>query len=273
MPAEMLNNLASAMPSSNDAVAPDGPPKGSISLATELKRWKFALALPIIGIDILPKHAQSCPQCQKPYSSEFEVAGKSFGHEAAAVLPCRCVIGFHCAREWLSPHECGFTSCPICGQEFAEMAEESEPHAQAPSDSAWSNFLDTTRDLLPHGKPEGNEQKPNQITPLTTATNIAMDEHRPFPSIGEILTSDLPIPIFTTLKKPEILVTTPEGEITSDYETSKSKHISNSDTADTFTHETVRTISEIEYRALNQQSRSSDAAVAAVKVADLIAKR
>ena len=241
MPAEILNILASTILSTDEVVVQNERKNErstkSILLATELKRWKFALALPIINTKLLPNDAKSCPQCQETYNPEFEVAGRRIGHEVAAVLPCNCVIGFHCARQWLSPHESGFTSCPFCKQEFPEMAEE-RTHPQVLSDSAWMNCSDRTRDLLPiHGTDRRGEQS-GQIAPLTTAPDACTDEVWHFPSIGEVLMGDLSTSTLAILKKPEIVVTTPEGETSSNYEISASgKHISNADTAVTFTKE------------------------------------
>ena len=52
------------------------------------------------------------------------VAGSISGHETATYLLCGCVLGFHCATEWLSPHERGKVNCPFCEQESVDMRED-----------------------------------------------------------------------------------------------------------------------------------------------------
>ncbi|KAL6716496.1 hypothetical protein ACLMJK_006063 [Lecanora helva] len=144
MPAEILNRLATSLPAMEKESTKLGSSKEVLSPATEMKRFKFAMALPVVNIDILPPESRDCPQCQKPYNFDFEIAGKRNGHEAAALLPCNCVIGFHCARKWLSPYELGFTCCPLCEEEFPDMSEDTNPLSQSPPQSHWAR--DTGKD-------------------------------------------------------------------------------------------------------------------------------
>lgn len=238
MPAELLNSLATDLTTIKDLALNPSSSRNERSLATELKRWKFALSLPLISSDILPDHARFCPQCRLAYNPNFEVAGSKAGHETAVVLPCGCVMGFHCARQWLSPHECGFTTCPGCHYAFPEMAGDT-PDASKP----------TREEVLEE------EEMAKQIADITIYPNGDEDEEWHLSSIDEVLMahiSSIEPKTSAMLKSPDITVTTPEGDTSADYEADMDKAISNAG-------------------AFGQDPWG--AALAAIKAADLIARR
>lgn len=257
MPSVFLNRLAAALPAIEDYnKPPNSSTRSGVSLATELKRWKFALALPVIDACILPTYAQACPQCQQPYNTDFEVAGRKLGHEAPAVLPCSCVIGFHCARQWLSPHEYGYTSCPLCEQEFPDMTEEKEADFQMTSDFAQMNLSDDFSEVIPTQKEIEEEEEMAQLT-------------RHFPSIEEVLMAGPS----TLAEKPEIFVISPEGDTLANHEAENGKHIPGADTAIDFTREAMNAPKQAYSKSEKLKTKSLGLAVAAIKAADLIAKR
>lgn len=94
MPSEILNQLATSLPAKEAFMA--AKHTSCTKPATEFERWKFALSLPIVEVDILPNHAKTCPFCEVPYNPNFNVAGEHRGHETAAMFPCcRSIVGFH----------------------------------------------------------------------------------------------------------------------------------------------------------------------------------
>lgn len=165
----------------------------SMSLATGLKRWKFALALPILDPSILPYDERKCRTCRKPYNPDFNIAGPNVGHETSTVLPCGCVMGFHCARDRLSPFAGGFVSCPFCGHEFPEMFDEPKMDADASfnEEFAWLSVFDKDASL------SQQDPKLDNCTGMTSTTSgkSASTSHvLPFPSIDEMLALGSPAP-------------------------------------------------------------------------------
>ena len=228
MPSTLLNRLAAALPAiENSKKVQKSSEMSKTSVSTEWKQWKFALALPIVDVKTLPTYSRECPFCQEPYNSSFKVAGRKFGHEAPAMLPCSCVIGFHCARSWLSPHESRHTSCPLCEQDFSYNAEEEVVGSITNSDL---EPLDVSRNANELGfkqeETESDEETAKPAVPLARAASVFLGEVRHLLSIDEVLMAGTssPNPGFPTLRRnPAICVTTPEGLSCADHESEMEK--------------------------------------------------
>lgn len=247
--------------------------KAKISVATELKRWKFALGLPFVNVDSLPKDMRTCSLCNLPYNPEFEVSSKKLlGHETAVILPCDHIFGFHCIRDYLSPHECAFTSCPTCGFEFSEMADESEIILPTATDFSWLKIADHTQQDI-EKKEEKNEISTSQLAINSDASHA---ESSQYPSIGEVLdasSSKAITDLVLHYEKPLIIVTDPEGGSDVSQEAEAGKHISNADTLDSFSRGNDQGPTEEEKQAAKSKSKAWALALGVVKAAELLSMR
>ena len=192
MPAEILNRIAAKLPTIKGSKTDLKEPfKNTVSPTMDFKRWKFALSLPIIDANTLPRNL-TCPQCEEPYNTMFMVAGSKskLGHEVPAVLPCLCVIGFYCAREWFSPFEFGHKKCPLCHTAFPELADEPEVDSRINADFAWLNT-----EIKSGGSPSAKDQADTILISEGTDETPKIEEEEDFSwlisiiNAGELVTN------------------------------------------------------------------------------------
>jgi len=188
--------------------------------AAAFERWKLALSLPILNAEILPDHAKTCPFCEVLYNPKFEVVGEYRGHETATMFPCcKSIIGFHCARDWLLPHDGSFGFCPFCEKSYETSTGAFEWH------------VSTTEELLESGMA-------TLVLQSTIDTDAPGDNAGLLPNIDQALSaSSSDSDSQDTIRQhgsPTILVTDLEGGISPGSEASIMKHISNADTARSF---------------------------------------
>lgn len=211
MPAEIPNHLATSLPAFERNITTRSSSRKTISLATELKRFKFVLALPVFSVDILPSYARSCLQCQKPYNYDFEVAGKRTGHEAPALLPCNCVVGFHCARQWLSPYELGFVSCPLCDEAFPEMFDEPRIDSHTTKSTPRIEIPDIKGKIV-----AAQEDLVMPIAQMIIGADASQENRWQLPGIDEVLSANSRISKLKPLdglETPDIIIAAPENGV------------------------------------------------------------
>ena len=198
------------------------------------------------------------------------------GHEAAALLPCHCVIGYHCAREWLSPHELGYVSCPFCKHEFVEMFEEPDLDFGAATQPSLINNLFSTRELSTNQEEiQEEEEMARQVAQMTTTTD-GFEEHAwHFPSIEEVLIANAMNPLRTsaTIETPNIVVTNPENATTSNHEMGMGRPISNRRTTVTSRQEYTNGLNQTESDSIGSGSQFLGVPIPAVKAEDVVGKR